>query len=200
VLAALNHPGIVSLLGMGTTDGTPFAVLQFVDGPSLLEELSSRSYIALEQVLGGVVRAPADVYSLGLVLLEAVTGRREYVGGVVELAFGRLLRDPEGPDTVPAPLAEVLLEMTLPEPARRPSAARVSAARWRAGSQLLRRVRRSDRDLGGPDLRSAATARAARPGLSQLGAPPRKAGASRVEVFRARCAIVSADRAGADDR
>jgi serine/threonine protein kinase len=32
VLAALNHPGIVSLLGMGTTDGTPFAVLQFVDG------------------------------------------------------------------------------------------------------------------------------------------------------------------------
>ena len=43
--------------------------------------------MAPEQVRGEAVGPAADVYALGLVLLEAVTGRREYEGGALESAW-----------------------------------------------------------------------------------------------------------------
>ena len=39
-----------------------------------------------------------DVYALGLVLLEAITGRREYPGTPAEAAHARLHRPPEIPE------------------------------------------------------------------------------------------------------
>lgn len=86
------------------------------------------AYMAPEQVRGGRVGAPADIYSLGLVLLEAVTGRREYGGGLVESAVARLHRDPVVPTSLPAPLAEAIVDMTAPEAAWRPCASAVVAA------------------------------------------------------------------------
>jgi hypothetical protein len=43
--------------------------------------------MAPEQVRGHAVEAPADVYALGLVLLEAISGQREYPGTAVESAI-----------------------------------------------------------------------------------------------------------------
>lgn len=103
--------------------------------------VGTAAYLAPEQVRGGDVGAAADVWSLGLVLLEAVTGRREYGGGLVECAVARLHRDPRVPPAVPAPLAEVLVEMTAPHPAWRPSAAGASRALARVLAGLHRPAR-----------------------------------------------------------
>jgi serine/threonine protein kinase len=103
--------------------------------------VGTAAYMAPEQVRGVDVGAAADVWSLGLVLLEAVTGRREYGGGLVECAVARLHRDPRVPPTVPAPLAEVLVEMTAPHPAWRPSAAGASRALARVLAGLHRPAR-----------------------------------------------------------
>ena len=69
----------------------------------------------------------ADVYALGLVLLEAIKGRREYDGGALESALARLRRTPHVPPDVPDPLGKALRRMTLTEPTDRPTAAEVAA-------------------------------------------------------------------------
>ena len=85
-------------------------------------------YLSPEQAQGHEVGPPSDVYSLGLVLLECLTGRREFPGGALESAVARLLRDPVIPADLPDPWSDVLVAMTDREPDRRPSAAGVAAA------------------------------------------------------------------------
>ncbi len=87
--------------------------------------IGTAAYVAPEQVSGGHVDGAADVYALGLVLLEALTGRREYDGAPAEAALARLNRAP----AVPAlPVWNGLLAaMTALDPADRPSAAEVAS-------------------------------------------------------------------------
>ena len=79
-------------------------------------------YLAPEQVRGVEVTTAADVYALGLVLLECLTGRREYPGGDVEAAVARLHRPPAVPADLPADLVRLLSLMTSLSPRRRPTA------------------------------------------------------------------------------
>jgi eukaryotic-like serine/threonine-protein kinase len=105
------------------------------------------AYLAPEQVGGEPTGPPADVYALGLMLLECLTGQREYPGTMVEAAMARLTRPPRIPDDLPASLAHLLRRMTQREPADRPTAVEVlrllhdpaptlpaaSPERWRRG-------------------------------------------------------------------
>ncbi len=63
--------------------------------------VGTASYLAPEQVAGERVGPPADVYALGLVLLECLTGAREYSGSTVEVALARLTGSPTSPTTCP---------------------------------------------------------------------------------------------------
>ncbi|MBE8519679.1 protein kinase [Amycolatopsis sp. H6(2020)] len=83
------------------------------------------AYLAPEQVSGEPAGPPADVYALGLILLECLTGQREYPGTMVEAAMARLTRPPRIPEETPATLAYALRRMTQREPADRPTAAKV---------------------------------------------------------------------------
>lgn len=94
--------------------------------------VGTAAYVAPEQVQGDPVDGAADVYSLGLVLLEAITGRREYGGTSVEAAVARLARRPDVPTDLPPPWSELIVAMTDLDPRRRPSAAAV-AEHLRAG-------------------------------------------------------------------
>ncbi|XVS62111.1 serine/threonine-protein kinase [Actinosynnema sp. CA-299493] len=85
--------------------------------------VGTAAYLAPEQVRGVDVDHPADVYALGLVLLECLTGHREYPGGEVEAAVARLHRSPTIPPHLPAELASLLSSMTATAPDRRPTAA-----------------------------------------------------------------------------
>ena len=86
------------------------------------------AYLSPELAAGEPVGPPSDVYSLGLVLLEAVTGRLAFPGGVVESAMARLDSDPVVPDDLPPHWRDILRAMTARRPADRPTAADVAVA------------------------------------------------------------------------
>ena len=85
--------------------------------------LGTAAYLAPEQVAGETVGVAADVHALGLVLLEALTGEREYPGTTVESAVARLHRPPRVPDELPARLHRALSDSTSRHPGDRPAAA-----------------------------------------------------------------------------
>ncbi len=108
-----------------------FGISRLLDGAHLTATgmaVGTAAYMAPEQVRGDEVGPAADVYSLGLVLLESLTGRREYAGGVTETAMARLSRPPLVPTWLPAPLAALLTAMTSDDPRERPSAEACAAA------------------------------------------------------------------------
>jgi len=100
-------------------DGTVYTATGAVAGTA--------AYLAPEQVRGEAVDPSVDVFALGLVLIEALTGEREYPGTLAESAAARLHRRPVVPAGLPSDLAAVLAAMTDPDPALRPSAAAVAS-------------------------------------------------------------------------
>lgn len=90
------------------------------------ETIGTAAYLAPEQVTGQPVSGATDVYSLGLVMLEALTGRREYPGPATEAALARLHRPPEIPEHLGASWRLLLADTTALEPTRRPSASVVA--------------------------------------------------------------------------
>ena len=94
--------------------------------------LGTPAYMAPEQVEGRAIDDRADIYALGLVLHELLTGERVWHGDhPIALAVARLTRQP--PDlrarlTLPAALADLLDRCLARAPEARPPAADVAAA------------------------------------------------------------------------
>jgi serine/threonine protein kinase len=108
-----------------------FGIARLVDAAHVTrtgEVLGTPAYFAPEQVSGQPVGPAADIYALGMVLLEACTGQRAFEGTAMEVAMARLSRDPAVPTTVPAPWRRLLQAMTAREAGQRPTAAQVSEA------------------------------------------------------------------------
>lgn len=78
------------------------------------------AYLSPEQASGGEVTAATDLYSLGLVLLEALTGELAFDGPPEHASLARLLDDPPIPDNVDAPWADLIAAMTARNPTARP--------------------------------------------------------------------------------
>jgi hypothetical protein len=133
------------------SDGRPrladFGIARALDGTAVTGAgyvVGTAAYLAPEQVRGEWVGPEADVYALGLVLLESLTGRREYPGALVESATARLHRAPGIPDDLPSALRTALHTMTALDPAVRPTAADV-ATLLRSGASRRDRGRRFGR-------------------------------------------------------
>lgn len=85
--------------------------------------MGSAAYLSPEQVRGAVPATASDVYSLGLLLLEALTGQRGFPQtSVHEAAIVRLTQDPVIPGTVGDEWAALIRRMTSREPEQRPTA------------------------------------------------------------------------------
>ena len=88
--------------------------------------IGTAAYLAPEQVLGEELSAASDVYTLGLVLLEAVTGIRAFPGAPVEAALARVTTSPSIPTELPVRLRHLLAVMTHRAAAHRPTAGEVA--------------------------------------------------------------------------
>jgi eukaryotic-like serine/threonine-protein kinase len=87
------------------------------------EFVGTAAYVAPEQITDVDTGPPADIYALGLVLLECLTGHPEYTGTTVETALARLARPPRIPDTLPSGWRTLLSAMTVQDPQSRPDSA-----------------------------------------------------------------------------
>jgi serine/threonine protein kinase len=123
-------PSNVLFDGHGAAKLADFGVAVLADGARLTNTgfvIGTASFIAPEQLTGGSdVGPPADVYALGLVLLEAITGRPAFPGPSTESALSRLSRDPDVPTDLPMTWQHLLRAMTAREPTARPQAAEVA--------------------------------------------------------------------------
>ena len=133
-------PGNVLMGVDGRVRLTDFGIARLVDSARVTSTgmmVGTASYLAPEQVAGEPVGSPSDVYALGLVLLEVLTGQREYAGSTVEVALARLHRQPSIPPTLPAGWPGLLTAMTSRAPAARPTPAEAAQelARIAAGGE-----------------------------------------------------------------
>lgn len=188
-------PANVLIGGDGVARLADFGIARLVDTTGLTATgyvLGTPAYLAPEQILGGTVGQPVDVYSLGLVLIECLTGRRAFEGTVAELTAARLHRDPAVPPGVGADWSHLLRAMTARDPEQRPLAAIVAnrlAALCRPGSSVA---------VGGDPLPTAGLGAAAleEPDPATVGLPTTGLAAAG-SVTAAATATVRAN--GADD-
>ncbi|WP_414505216.1 protein kinase domain-containing protein [Streptomyces sp. NEAU-L66] len=85
-------------------------------------------YGAPEQVLGRRVAAPADVFSLGAVLVHAASGRRAFDGGHIAALQYKVVHDEPDLTGVPEALRPLILPLLAKDPAVRPTPDRIAAA------------------------------------------------------------------------
>ncbi|RYV49369.1 serine/threonine-protein kinase [Pengzhenrongella frigida] len=112
VRAKLTDFGIATvmeapLIGDGADDGS-FA--------------GTAAYVSPEQAMGKPIGPPSDIYSLGLVLLECLTGTLAYPGPPLQAALARLMHAPELPPGLDPQWTRLLEAMTATDPAARPTA------------------------------------------------------------------------------
>jgi serine/threonine protein kinase len=110
---------------------TDFGIARLVDSARMTSvgmTIGTANYLSPEQATGDEVGPAADIYALGLVLAESLTGQIAYPGSGVEAAMARLHHPPHIPPTVGRHWQALLDAMTALDPERRPNAADVAAA------------------------------------------------------------------------
>lgn len=126
--------------------------------------LGTLTYMAPEQLRDAAPGTPVDVFALGLVVLEALSGETGYaaLGSGRAAAIARLAQPPRISETVPQEWRDLLTRMTRLEPEERPTAAEVA----RAARGLLRGYAS---DANGSAVAAAAAAIVASAGADPVG-------------------------------
>ncbi|ADX74948.1 serine/threonine protein kinase [Pseudarthrobacter phenanthrenivorans] len=142
-------PGNLMLSGLRRS---PVRIIDFgiaaADGAAPEPGISSGTvhYMSPEQASGGPARASWDVYAMGLVLLELLTGSKAFPGTAIESLVARTLRSPDVPDSLGPRWCSFLRSLTAMDSAERPTAAEAAGIAARlipvpldeAGSQCRR--------------------------------------------------------------
>ena len=113
----------------GTVKIADFGIARSLDATALTEEgsiVGTAAYLAPEQAEGGTVSHQTDLFALGVVLYELLTGRQPWkVDSLAALAARRQAPTPDAPPGTPEGLRLAIERSLEPEPADRPSAAEV---------------------------------------------------------------------------
>jgi serine/threonine-protein kinase len=102
--------------------------------------VGSPAYLAPERVVGEAATPASDLYSLGIVAYECLTGRPPFSGSNLELGYAHLHQPmPSLPAHVPADVIALVEYLTAKNPAARPASANEVARRARQLSDTLAR-------------------------------------------------------------
>lgn len=128
-------PGNVMVANDGRVLLTDFGIARAAQEPGLTraEQLvGTPLYMAPEQVLGRPVDARTDLYALGVMLFEMLTGTWPFLGETaVAVALARVNAEPRDPRSVlpvPDELADLILHLLARQPDDRPASAEAVAA------------------------------------------------------------------------
>lgn len=112
---------------------TDFGIAWVPDSELTLEDAVSGTpaFLSPEQVRGQPVGPAGDIYSLGLVLLQCLTGTLAFPGPPLESAIRRLTLPPPIPHDVDPLWRGLIAAMTAMDPAARPSAGDAAAVLYR---------------------------------------------------------------------
>jgi serine/threonine protein kinase len=175
-------PANVLISGDGRVHLADFGIARLVDSAHETrtgDVLGTPGYFSPEQVTGEPVGPPTDIYALGIVLIECLTGQRPFEGSPMEVALARVNRQPDIPSAYGQPWSDLLTAMTSRDPARRPKAPVVadSLRRIASGADLDRTVVFAP----GPSTTQVlpATSVATQAGWAQAAAEPVAAGPGR---------------------
>jgi serine/threonine protein kinase len=123
-------PANVLLDRWGNARLADFGIARLIDTTGLTatgRTLGTPAYLAPEQVAGSTVGPAVDVYALGLLLIECISGHRAFEGTAIEIATVRLHRAPTIPAGLDFEWQRVLRSMTEIDPTYRPPAAEAAA-------------------------------------------------------------------------
>jgi eukaryotic-like serine/threonine-protein kinase len=105
-------------------------IARLVDGTRMTAAgtmLGTAAYLSPEQVMGESPGPPSDVYALGLLVLEGLTGGHAFPGTRMESLAARTMRPPRLPEGLAPGDAALLSAMTTVDPSKRLSAASAEA-------------------------------------------------------------------------
>lgn len=87
--------------------------------------MGTAQYLPPEQAVGNPATPAGDLYALGVIAYESLAGKRPFTGKQqVDIAFAHVNKPvPALPDTVPAPLAALVMALLEKDPRKRPPSA-----------------------------------------------------------------------------
>ena len=129
----IGADGLVKITDFGIAHAAGSAP---ITGPGLV--MGTPQYMAPERISGGQATPASDLYALGILIYECLTGLPPYDGGTAEVMAGHLyLPMPPLPAGVPPELDELIARLTAKDPAARLSdAAEVAAIATRLRDAL----------------------------------------------------------------
>jgi serine/threonine-protein kinase len=121
-------PGNILVTPAGEVKITDFGIARATNSVPLTQTgaiMGTAYYISPEQASGGSVTPASDIYSLGIVAYECLTGRRPFAGDTpVSVALAQVRDEPPAlPESLPPPVRTLVMRMLAKDPADRPASA-----------------------------------------------------------------------------
>lgn len=121
-------PGNLMVTPQGMVKLTDFGISRAANQVTLTAAgmvMGTAQYLPPEQAVGNPATPAGDLYALGVIAYESLAGKRPFTGKKqVDIAFAHVNKPvPPLPESVPAPLADLVMDLLAKDPRQRPASA-----------------------------------------------------------------------------